>query len=93
MDITLTGLTKTDEPITFSVTNDTESVYNSIKSFLKEYNSVMKEMNTLYNADSAKGYEPLTSEEKEAMSDDDVKLWEDKIKKSLLRSDSTLSSI
>lgn len=42
----------------------------------------MKEMNTLYNADSAKGYEPLTSEEKEAMSDDDVKLWEDKIKKS-----------
>lgn len=93
LDITLTGLTKTDEPITFSVTNDTESVYNSIKSFLKEYNSVMKEMNTLYNADSAKGYEPLTSEEKEAMSDDDVKLWEDKIKKSLLRSDSTLSSI
>ena len=53
----------------------------------------MKEMNTLYNADSAKGYEPLTSEEKEAMSDDDVKLWEDKIKNSLLRSDSTLSSI
>ena len=93
LDITLTGLTKTDEPITFSVTNDTESVYNSIKSFLKEYNSVMKEMNTLYNADSAKGYESLTSEEKEAMSDDDVKLWEDKIKKSLLRSDSTLSSI
>lgn len=93
LDITLTGLTKTDEPITFSVTNDTESVYNSIKSFLKEYNSVMKEMNTLYNADSAKGYEPLTSEEKEAMSDDDVKLWEDKIKNSLLSSDSTLSSI
>ena len=93
LDITLTGLTKTDEPITFSVTNDTESVYNSIKSFLKEYNSVMKEMNTLYNADSAKGYEPLTSEEKEAMSDDDVKLWEDKIKDSLLRGDSTLNSI
>lgn len=93
LDITLTGLTKTDEPITFSVTNDTESVYNSIKSFLKEYNSVMKEMNTLYNADSAKGYEPLTSEEKKAMSDDDVKLWEDKIKNSLLRSDSTLSSV
>ena len=93
LDITLTGLTKTDEPITFSVTTDTDSVYNSIKSFLKEYNSVMKEMNTLYNADSAKGYEPLTSDEKEAMSDDDVKLWEDKIKDSLLRGDSTLSSI
>ena len=50
----------------------------------------MKEMNTLYNADSAKGYEPLTSQEKEAMSDDEVKEWETKIKNSLLRSDSTL---
>ena len=53
----------------------------------------MKEMNTLYNASSAKGYEPLTSEEKEAMTDEDIKLWEDKIKDSLLRSDSTLGSI
>lgn len=93
LEISLTGLTKKDEPITFSVANDTESVYNSIKSFLKEYNAVMKEMNTLYNASSAKGYEPLTSEQKESMTDEDVKLWEDKIKDSLLRGDSTLSGI
>lgn len=93
LDISLTGLTKEGESITFSVAADTEEVYNSIKNFLKEYNSVMKEMNTLYNASSAKGYEPLTSEEKEAMTDEDIKLWEDKIKDSLLRSDSTLGSI
>ena len=93
LDISLTGLTKEGESITFSVATDTEEVYNSIKNFLKEYNSVMKEMNTLYNASSAKGYEPLTSEEKEAMTDEDIKLWEDKIKDSLLRSDSTLGSI
>lgn len=93
LEISLTGKTKTDETITFSVANDTESVYNNIKNFLKEYNAVMKEMNTLYNAKSAKGYEPLTSEQKEAMTEDDIKLWEDKIKDSLLRSDSTLSGI
>lgn len=93
LDIELTGVTKEDEPITFSVSNDVDSVYNSIKSFLKEYNAVMKEMNTLYNASSARGYEPLTSEQKEAMTDDEVKLWEDKIKDSLLRNDSTLNGI
>lgn len=93
LEINLTGLTKPGETVTFSVENDIEAVYNSIKSFLKEYNAVMKEMNTLYNADSAKGYEPLTSEQKEAMTDDEVKLWEDKIKDSLLRNDSTLGSI
>ncbi len=93
LSIELTGVTKPNEPITFSVSNDVDGVYDSIKSFLKEYNSVMKEMNTLYNAESAKGYEPLSSDEKEAMSDDEVKLWEDKVKGALLRNDSTLNGI
>ena len=93
LDIELTGLTKNDGPITFSVSNDVDSVYNSVKAFLKEYNEIMKEMKTLYNAESAKGYEPLTSAQKKEMSDDDVKLWEDKIKNSLLRNDSTLGSL
>lgn len=93
LDLELIGLTKDDEPITFSVTTDVDSIYNSVKNFLKEYNAIMKEMNELYNADSAKGYEPLTSEQKEAMTDEDVKLWEDKIKGSLLRRDSTLNGI
>lgn len=93
LSIELIGLTKQDEPVTFSVSNDVDSVYNSIKSFLTEYNSILKEMNTLYNAASATGYEPLTSEEKEAMTDEDVKLWEDKIKGSLLRNDASLGSL
>lgn len=93
LEISLTGVTKENESVTFSVATDTDAIYDSVKSFLKEYNSVMKEMNTLYNADSAKGYEPLTSQEKEAMSDDEVKEWETKIKNSLLRSDSTLGNI
>ena len=93
LEIGLTGLTKEGESITFSVASDVDGVYNTIKDFLKEYNSVVKEMNTLYNADKAKGYEPLTSEEKEAMTDDDVKLWEDKIKDGLLSGDSTLRDI
>lgn len=93
LEISLTGLTKKDEPITFSITNDVDSVYNSVKSFLKDYNEIMKEMNELLDAESAKGYEPLTSAQKKEMSEDDIKLWEDKIKGSLFRNDSTLSGI
>ena len=59
LSIELTGLTKAGEPITFSVSSDTDAVYNTIKKFFTEYNSLMKEMNELYNADTAKGYEPL----------------------------------
>ena len=93
LNIELTGLTKAGESITFTVSSDTDAVYNTIKNFFTEYNALMKEMNELYNADTAKGYEPLTSEQKKEMSDDDIKLWEDKIKASLLRGDSTLGSV
>lgn len=93
LDIELTGVTKPGESITFSVSNDVDAVYDSIKSALKEYNTLMSEMYKLYNAESSSGYEPLTSEEKEAMTDSDVELWEKKIKDSLLRRDSTLNDL
>ncbi len=79
--------------ITISVTKDTSAVYDTIKDFLTEYNSILTEMNTKYNAASAKGYDVLTDEQKEAMTDDEVEKWEDKIKDSLLRRDDTLSSL
>ena len=50
-------------------------------------------MTKLYNADVAKNMEPLTSDEKEAMTDKEVEQWETKIKDSLLRRDSTLESL
>ena len=50
-------------------------------------------MTSLFNADMAKGMDPLTNEEKDALSDTEVKEWEDKIKKSLLRRDDSLDSV
>ncbi len=79
--------------ISLNTTGDADAVYDSFKEFIKEYNSILEEMNTLYGADSARGYEPLTDEEKEAMSEEQIELWEKKIKDSLLRRDSTLNSL
>lgn len=81
------------EEQSFSVEADVQGIYDKVKNFVKEYNSLIEEMNTLYNADSSRGYEPLTSEEKDAMTEEDIKNWEDKIKGSLLRRDSTISSL
>lgn len=78
---------------TISVENDVDSVYNMIKGFFKSYNSMLSEMNTAYYADSARGYDPLTDEEREAMTDDQIEKWETKIKNSLLRRDNTLGGI
>ena len=91
--LTITATAQTDEEFTISTENDTEGIYDMVKNFFKEYNELIIEMDKLYNADSAKGYEPLTDEEKEAMSEKEVEKWEEKIKDSILRKDSTLSSV
>lgn len=93
LTITATGEMKEGEEITISTTADIDAMYDSIKSLIGGFNDILKEMNTLYYADSAKGYEPLSDDEKDAMSDTEVEKWEKKIKDSLLRRDDTLSSI
>lgn len=94
-NFSINGLTiqvteKTDTAVTITTEADIDAVYDNIKEFFKEYNTLIMAMDTAYNADSSKGYEPLTSEEKEAMTDDEIEKWEKKIKDALLRKDSTL---
>ena len=78
--LTLTAQEVTDKEVTMTTSTDTDGIYSMIKNFFTEYNKLINEMDSLYNAESSKGYEPLLSEEK-------------KIKDSLLRRDSTLSSV
>lgn len=91
--MTITAMEETDKPVTVSTTNDTEGVYNMIKDFIKAYSELINEMDSLYNAESAKGYDPLLTEEKDALTDSEVEEWEKKIKDSILRRDATLSDI
>ena len=79
--------------ISITTSTDTQGIYDTIKDFLTEYNNIINEMTKLYNADSARDYEPLTDDEKDAMSDTEIEKWETKIKDSLLRRDSSLDSI
>lgn len=91
--MTITALTESSDTITLTTTNDYDGIYDTIKKFIKGYNELINEMDKLYNADSSKGYEPLTSDEKKEMSDSEIEDWEKKIKESLLRRDSTLSDV
>ena len=91
--LTFTALQASDEEITVTTQQDTDGIYDMVKNFLKEYNAIINEMDKLYNADSAKGYEPLTTEEKDAMSDTEIAEYEKKIKDALLRRDENLGSI
>ncbi len=92
LTLTVSATTAPGESVTITTEDDTDGIYDMIKNFFKEYNTLINQMDKLYNADSAKGYEPLTDEEKDAMSDSAIEEWEKKIKDSILRKDSTLGT-
>lgn len=83
----------TDEEFTITTETDTSGIYDMIKGFFTNYNETVNAMSSAYNADSAKGYEPLTDEMREQLTDKQAEDWEQKIKDSLLRKDSTLSAV
>lgn len=82
-----------DVPININITSDTKGIYDMVKNFVKSYNEILSEITTNYEAPSAKGFSPLTDEQKESMTDSQIEKWESKIKDSLLRRDNNLSSI
>lgn len=92
-DLTITVNAKTDEEITLTTSDDTEGIYDMIKNFFKEYNELINEMDKLYNADSARKYDMLTDEEREAISEEEAEEWDEKIKGALLRRDSQLGTV
>ena len=91
--LTITAKDTTTGPLSVVTDTDYDEIYDNVKNFFKEYNSLVNEMDKLFNAKSAKGYEPLTSDEKEAMTEDEIKQWETKIKDALLKNDSELDTI
>lgn len=93
LTLSLKGVTSDGEQVNVTVSNNTEAIYNMIKDFVKAYNELLSEFNKAYYADSAYGYEPLTDEEKEKMTDDQIEKWENKIKDSLLRRDTSLGTL
>ena len=93
LTITALGETTGNEEITLTTQNDNSGIYDSIKKFITSYNNIINKLDKAYNADRAKGFNPLTDEEKEAMSESEAEKYEQKIKDSLLRGDSTVNSI
>ena len=91
--ITAKDVTKAGETVSLTTDTDYDGIYDTIKDFVTEYSKLINEMDKLYNADTAKGYDPLTAEEKEALTEEEVEEWEKKIKDSLLRRDESISSV
>ncbi|WP_236290388.1 flagellar filament capping protein FliD [Paenibacillus allorhizoplanae] len=90
MNITIKKTSATAVNITN--TRDVDTVFNSIKSFVDKYNELIDTVNTKTSEKKYKDFTPLTDEQREAMKEDQITIWESKAKSGLLRSDSLLTS-
>lgn len=77
-------------PISVTATNDTKTMMDKIKEFVTTYNGLVKDLNNSVTEKKYRDYQPLTDEQKKEMSEDEIKMWEEKAKSGLLRNDSII---
>lgn len=82
-----------DTPITLSGKKDATALKAKIVSFVKDYNELITNLNTKLSEKRDKSYMPLSSEERSAMSESDIKLWEEKVSTGVIRKDTDVQRI
>lgn len=81
------------EDVTINITGDTDAVVEKIKKFVSVYNDLMELVNTQLAEKRDRNFNPLTDEEKAAMSETDIANWEKKVKEGLLSDSSILRNV
>ncbi|MDF2802271.1 MAG: flagellar capping protein [Anaerocolumna sp.] len=83
------GLVKTS----ITLDQDVDKVFKNILSFVDKYNELVGKLNGELGEARDKDYQPLTEDQKESMSETDIKTWEAKARSGMLRNDSLLNGV
>ncbi|KXG78775.1 Flagellar hook-associated protein 2 [Fervidicola ferrireducens] len=81
------------ESAILKVERDIDGVVDTIKKFVELYNETIDYINKELSEQRYRDYLPLTEEQKKEMKEDEIKLWEEKARSGLLRSDQLVMSI
>ncbi|MEW4372675.1 flagellar filament capping protein FliD [Paenibacillus kandeliae] len=93
VSVTLNSVSGTGGVTNINVKSDTSSILSTIKSFISDYNTLIDKVNSELGESVYRSYTPLTDTQRESMTDDQIKLWEEKAKSGSLRNDTTLSKM
>lgn len=77
-------------PTTITVSSDTSKPLESIKSFVEQYNKAITEIETSLLEKRYPDFQPLTDDQKKAMTEKEIELWEEKSRSGLMRNDPIL---
>ncbi len=82
-----------DAATQMSVVYDSDAIFNNIKNFVTKFNDLNDALISKTSEDRYKEYQPLSDDQKAAMSETQITKWEEKAKSGLLRNDSIISKI
>lgn len=87
-----------DSVVTFTTKADSDKIVEAVQEFIKEFNEITTLVRTEYSTTPLKNtnkrpYEPLTDEDREGMTETQIKEYEEKAKTGLLFGDTDLSSL
>ena len=89
-NLVLDTANQVDNSVTFDAKVDSDKVVDAVKQFVEDYNELIELVNKELTTKRDRDYPPLTEEEKEEMSDEEIELWEEKAKKGMLFNDSDI---
>ncbi len=81
------------EAVTFESSVDVDKATETVKEMVEDYNALLEEIYGHTTEKPNHDYDPLTSTEREELSDDQIELWEEEAKKGLLFNDSDLRNL
>jgi flagellar hook-associated protein 2 len=90
---TTSRITNATEGGAVTLAPDTTDLMESVKNFVTDYNALVDLLHGLTNEEVFSDYEPLTEEQRAAMSESQIKLWEEKSKSGMLRGDAAVNKI
>lgn len=95
LDVTINKAAIDQGEITIKSASDTDKIFEGIKGFVEDYNKLLAGFNTDYTETRAKSgkyeyYEPLLDAERNELSENDIKLWEEKAKQGLMSKDASV---
>ena len=82
-----------DPAIKIQVDKNTAEVVTSIKAFVEEYNKLIDHINGLLTEKRDRSYKPLTDDEKKAMTEEEVTVYEAQAKSGIMANDSELRKL
>lgn len=81
------------EEITFDAKVDTDKIVEAVKTMVDEYNEIIELVNKELSTRPDREYQPLTSEQKKELTEEEIKLYEEKAKEGILFGDSDLRAL